>query len=290
MALENKVSLNKPLVSPFPLDRQFYHRAEAKLRVRPKAARKTLRLKHLVLAFILVIGFFFLLSQAYYYAISCDKLAIKKVLISCPEESARLTAENFLRQRNLGNLLICDLDYLRNVLISLPGIQDARLVKQLPDTLRIELIPRQPAFYVFRGVCQLVDKEGKLVASFQSLPDSNFPLVEDSSGFREGYEEKIKTAWRCLENLSPECRKQILRMTFEEGGKISVELAEDPARVIIDEEDFAEKLTYYLSNRDKWKEWFGELEYVDLRIKDRVYFKPLNPQPEKSLAGKKEVG
>jgi len=290
MAVESKVSLNKPLVNSFPLEAQFYHRSKHKKRTQIRANKKVLGPKHLILAFFLTVGFFFLLSQAYYYAISCDKLAVKNIFISCPEEAPRLTAENFLRGRNLGNLLICDLDYLKNMLIALPGIKDARLAKQLPDTLKIELVPRQPKFYVFRGSFQLVDEEGKLVASFTSLPDSNFPLVEDSNAFRNGYEEKIKTAWNCLENLAPEFRKQVLKMTFEEDGKISVQLTEDPVQVIIDGEDFAEKLTYYLTNRDKWQDWFGELEYVDLRIKDRVYLKQLNPQPGKLQAGKKEVG
>ncbi len=289
MAVETKVGLNKPLVAPFPLESQLYHRGKTQ-RVRLRPRRKTLGLKHLVLAFFLIIGFFFLLAQAYYYAISCEKLTVKHVFINCPEEGPRQTAENFLRGRNLGNLLICDLEYLRSVLISLPGIKDARLVKQLPDTLKVEIVPREPKFYVFRGSYQLVDEEGKLVASFSSLPDNNFPLVEDSQAFRERYEEKIETVWHCLKSLSTESKKQIVRMTFEEDGKISVQLAEDPVRIIIDEEDFAEKLTYYLANRNKLKELFGELEYVDLRIKDRVYFKQLNPQPDKLLAGKKEVG
>lgn len=289
MAVETKVGLNKPLVTPFPLEGHLYHRRKTHgIRIRPR--RKTLGLKHLILAFFLIIGFFFLLAQVYYYLISCEKLTIKHVFINCREEGPRQTAENFLRGRNLGNLLICDLEYLRNTLISLPGIKDARLVKQLPDTLKVEIVPREPKFYVFRGSYQLVDEEGKLVASFPSLPDNNFPLVEDFQAFQEGYEEKIRTAWQCLEHLSSEIRKQIIVMTFEKEGSISVQLAEDPVRIIIDEEDFAEKLTYYLANRDKLKELFGELEYVDLRIKDRVYFKQLNPHPDKLLEGKKEVG
>ncbi len=290
MAVEGKIKLNKPLVTSLPLETQLYHRGKIKPRTKIKTGKKVLGLKHLVLTVLFVIGFFFLLSQAYFYVLTSEKLAIKNVVITCPEEAPRLTAENFLRDKNLGNLLLCDLDYLRDTLITLPGIKDARLVKQLPDTLKIELVPREPKVYVFRNNYQLVDEEGKLVAAFSSLPDNAFPLIEDSQNFREGYEEKIRTACQCLERLTPDFRKNILKMTFDKEGKILVQLADDPVLIIIDEQDFAEKLTGYLTNRDKWKDWFGDLEYVDLRIKDRVYFKQLNPRPEKLAAGKKEVG
>lgn len=289
MAVESKVNLNKPLVTSLPLETQLYHRGKTKPRTKIKTGRKVLGLKHLVLTVLLVIGFFFLLSQAYFYVLTSEKLAIKHVVITCAEEAPRLAAENFLRDKNLGNLLLCDLDYLRNALIALPGIKDARLVKQLPDTLKIELVPREPKVYVFRNNYQLVDEEGKLIAAFSSLPDNNYPLIEDIQSFREGYEEKIRMACQCLEGLAPEFRKAILRMKFAEEGKIFVQLADDPVLIIIDEQDFAEKLSGYLINRNKWKDWFGELEYVDLRIKDRVYFKQLNLRPENLAAGKKEV-
>lgn len=289
MAVENRYPLNKPLITSFPFDSPVFHRPEKTFRLKTKSGRKSLRLKHLVVLFLVMIAFFFGLAELYYYAITCDQLRIKRVEVFSPNSEVQHLVESFLNSKNLGNILICDLNYLRIVLTHLPGVKDVRLEKVLPSTLKVEVFPRIPKAYVYRGSYYLVDEEGQVIASFASLPDDSFPVLEDEDGFRQAYQQKIRSACHSLNSLQPEVRALVKKITFREDGTMELQLAEDPVKIILNETDFAEKLNYYLSNKNSWTELFGQLEYVDLRIEGRAYIKPAPQAESQPPVGKKEV-
>lgn len=289
MAVENRYPLNKPLITSLPFDSPVFHRPEKTFRLKTKSGRKSLRLKHLVVLFLVMIVFFFGLAELYYYAITCDQLRIKRVEVFSSNPEVQHLVESFLSSKNLGNILICDLNYLRIVLTHLPGVKDVRLEKVLPSTLKVEVFPRIPKAYVYRGSYYLVDEEGQVIASFASLPDDSFPVFEDEDGFRQAYQQKISSACHLLNSLQPEVRALVKKITFREDGTMELQLAEDPVKIILDETDFAEKLNYYLNNKNSWTELFGQLEYVDLRIEGRAYIKPAPQAENQPSAGKKEV-
>lgn len=288
MAVENRYSLNKPLITSFPLDSSVFHRPEKTLRLKTKSARRSLRLKHLIILFFTLVAFFFGLAELYYFVITCDRLNIKRVEVFSSSPDTQRLVESFLGSRNLGNILICNLSYLRISLSHLPGVKDVRLEKVLPSTLKIEVFPRIPKLYVHRGSFYLVDEEGQAIANFASLSEVSFPVVEDEDDFRQDYQQKIRSVCNCLESLQPEVRALVKKITFNKNASMELELENDPIRIILDETDFSDKLNYYLTNKDSWTELFGQLDYVDLRIEDRVYIKPANQTGIQPSVGKKE--
>ena len=158
MAVENRYSLN-PAVEPV-----IFQRSARPARLKAKSGKKSLRWSHLLVIFISLVLFFLGVAQVYYYVITCAELRIKRVEVNAPSPELQQRVENYLLSRNLGNILICNLDYLRLNLTALPGVKEARLEKVLPSTLRVEVFPRTPRIYVRRGLYFLVDEEGKVLS------------------------------------------------------------------------------------------------------------------------------
>jgi cell division septal protein FtsQ len=289
MAVENRYPLEKPLITSFPLDSSIFHRPAKSLRLKTKPARRSLRLKHLLLLFFILVAFFFGLAELYYFLITCDRFNIKQVEVNSSSPEIQQAVESFLSSRQLGNILICDLSYLRVSLTDLPGVKDVRLEKVLPSTLKVEVFPRKPKVYVHRGSFYLVDEEGQAIANFASPSEDSFPVVEDEDVFRQAYQQKIQSACNSLDSLQPEVRALVRKIIFKKNSSMEIELTDDSTRIFIEGTGFSEKLNYYLINKSSWEERFGQLEYVDLRIEDRAYIKPVAQAEIQPFAGKKEV-
>lgn len=282
MAVENGYPLNAA-------GAVVVHRSARAVGPKSKTGKKPLRWTHLLGLFFALIVLFLGVAQLYYYLITCDELRIKKVEVISSSPELKQRVENFLLSRNPGNILICDLDYLRLSLTSLPGVKEIRAEKILPSTLRVEVYPRTPRFYVHRGLYFLVDEEGKVIRSEAEPSDPTYPVLEDEAGFNLAYQDKVRLAGQALDGLAPEARQLIRRLIFKADGQLEVELAEDPVRVIINAENFKDQLPFYLANREAWAQLFGPLEYVDLRIQGRAYVKPLELSARESRGQKKEV-
>ncbi|HEK85653.1 MAG TPA: hypothetical protein ENO29_04795 [Candidatus Aminicenantes bacterium] len=289
MAIENRYPINKPLITSLPFEPPAFQRNKKAIKLKTKLTKKTLPAKQIAIFFLGIIAFFFLGAESYYYAITCEQLKIKQVQVFSSSPELRTKVENFLSTRNLGNILICNLDYLRTSLSQIPGVKEVRLQKVLPSTLKVEAFPRIPRAYVHKDIYYLVDEEGQVISSVAGQPDESFPILEDEKEFREAYSQKVATACQALADLQPEVRARIKKITFQDNETMELELSDDPTKIITDESSLSNKLNYYLSHRDSWAQLFGQLEYVDLRIEDRVYLKPLIPAGENISTGKKEA-
>ncbi|MCI4445381.1 MAG: cell division protein FtsQ/DivIB [Candidatus Aminicenantes bacterium] len=289
MAIENRYPVNRQLITSLPFEPPAFQRSRQRVKSRTLRGKKTLALKQTGLIFLAILFFFFLLSGAYYYAITSEQLKIKQVTVNCSLPELKQKVESYLANKNLGNILICNLDFLRTTLTQIPGVKEVHLEKILPSTLKIEVFPRTPKVYVHKENYWLVDEEGQVISTQNDEPPGSFPLLEDENGFNDSYFQKIASACRALDNLQPEVRSLIKKITFQDERTMEIQLDGDPAKIILEENDFADKLNYYLNHRNSWTQLFGQLEYVDLRIGDRAYLKPVSQSGGTSSAEKKEA-
>lgn len=283
MAIENRYFLNPTVEAP------IFHRSARSTGLKGSSGKKSLRWPHLLVIFLSLVLFFLGVAQVYYHVITCEELRIKRVEVTSSSPELQQQVENFLLSRNLGNILICNLDYLRLKLQALSGVKEARLEKILPSTLRVEVFPRTPQIYVRRGLYFLVDEEGQVLSQTTEVENSSYPVLEDEDYFNSSYQEKVRLACQALSGVEPGVSPLIRRLFFKKDLRLEVELVGDPVRLILSPENFAEQLNYYLANREAWAQTLGPLEYVDLRIEGRAYVKPLELAAGNSSGVKKEV-
>lgn len=276
MAVFN-VSLRNRTLSVYGQPFEF-KRARSKTPVKRIQRKITVRAGHIVLFFIVLAGFFFGLSKAYLYLIHCDDFRVKKIEVAAGREFVTRAVQGLLDASKFGNLLLLDIGVLRDRIESHPWVKEARIRKVFPSALKVEITEREPAALLKLGESYLmIDEDGVGLAKFPARENIGLPVLLDGAFFQNLYHDKIALAWRCLQALTPEERREIDALDLSETHSVSVFLRGLTTRFILGEERFSERLSFIRSYWDELEGRNGALEYVDLRFDGRIIFKPLPP-------------
>jgi cell division septal protein FtsQ len=271
--------LNPPLkyrpAPAYSAPRRFQRGLE-KVPVKKIQRKLTLKLKHIILFFLLFVGFFYLLMKAYLFLITWEELNVKRTEVLCRLDFVARDLAPLLEASRLGNLLLLDIDGLRDRIEVHRWVKEARLRKVFPSTLRIEIKERTPAAVLRVGQANLlIDEEGVILERLNAREESLLPLLVDASQFQDYYREKLNLAWACLNSLTPEIREEVEALDLSQVDSLSLTFKGQPTRLILGTDRFLEKTQFFLSCLDRLESDNGPLEYIDLRFDDRIYFKPL---------------
>lgn len=92
---------------------------------------------------------------------------------------------------------LVDLTGIRQSLLNLPWVADARVSRRLPDTLAIDIVERKPAgIWQYQGQLQLIDEQGKPIASVDpTTMTDQLPLVigPDANAHAMDFQKLIAT-------------------------------------------------------------------------------------------------
>lgn len=256
-----------------------FQRKRRAMALKGSRKRRSLRTGHVLAMFALLAGFFFAFDRAYLFLISWDDLTIRKIELRCGRGSVRQDLERFFKVRPLGNILLCDLPALRTAIKAHPWIEDVRIQKIFPATLKIEILERVPFALLEKGGLALVDKDGLVLEAPAAADAWACPVVRDEGAFRDRYPEKWQAARACLEDLTPAERAGLLSLECSDDGRIMLEFRDNPVRLIVDGPSVRDKLDRFAACRDDLEAQFGPLEYADLRLEDRIIVRPLDPAP-----------
>jgi len=261
-------------------DRLHFHRGESVKKNRRRRRRKkvTLNYIHIVISFIAFVVFFYSIQQLSLYLLSWDYLNIKEVIISSSSEKVKKQVKELLAVRHLPNILLVDSSSLQKAILSYNWVEEARIRKIFPDTLKIEIKERKPVAVLKKKNYYLIDKAGIPLEIYSSPSDSKLPLLIDSNDFQKNSEEKIKLAWECLKNTSPALRDTIKVMDLSYLRWTTLHLRNTETRVKLRYENFAQGLQFFMNKYKYWEKQLGPLEYVDLRFQGRIYAKPQQSQ------------
>jgi len=272
-------TLNLPLkhrlfsISREPLE---FKRGLEKVPVKKIQSKLNVRWRHIVFFFLVIAGFFFGLMEGYLYLINCDDFAVKKTEIVCRQEFVGRDIRALLDASKFRNLLLLDLGRLKDRIEAHRWVEEARLRKVFPSTLKIEIKEREPAAVLKAGDSfLLIDRDGVWLEQLAAREDANLPLFLDSASFKDNYQEKLGLAWRCLDALTPNQRLEIEALDLSDPESASVYLLGQTTRLILGGERFSERLSFIQSYKETMEGQNGPLEYVDLRFDDRIIFKPL---------------
>jgi hypothetical protein len=240
----------------------------------------TLRLKHVLALFTILVGFFFALGRVYLFLVSWDRLTIRTYELHGGRDEVRASVDRILRSGPLGNILVLDPRLLQNKLKACPWVKDARVQKVFPASLRIEITERVPfALFEKKGLA-LVAEDGTVLEPSVQASSWPLPVVRDEGSFLVRLREKWESARACLKDLSDEERARLATLECSDDGRLTLEFRDDPLRLILDGTAVRERLDFFAAHREAWEGLFGGLEYVDLRFEGRAIVRPLEPPAE----------
>ncbi len=259
-----------------------FQRGRGKNKTKKIQRKIRLRFMHILFHLILIGGIFYALQQAYLFLISWDKLDIKDVTVYARKPEIKAETQRFFEGKRLGNILLLDINLLQEKFTAHRWIKEVRVRKILPSSLRIEIKERTPVALLKQDHIYLIDEDGVFLEKIGQGEKVNLPLLIDSNKFQRDYEEKLNLAWECLHSLSPAEKEQLEVLDLSEYENVVVQLKDNQTKLIMGCDRFQEKIRLY--NRFQAKlEKYGALEYIDLRIHDRLYIKPKNPLSQSHL-------
>jgi cell division septal protein FtsQ len=250
-----------------------FRRKEKKSKPKKVQRRIKLKFRHIFICFILISGMFILFQRAYLFLIYWNRLDVDRIEVSCPKEQIAEDIRLFLEGKHLGNLLILDINTLKEKLLVHPWIKDIRVRKNFPSTLKISILERRPAALLKKNGIFLIDREVIKLQEVDSLLRWDFPLFVDSRNFEENIDEKLALGWTILDSLDPKEREAIAVIDLTEYENAKVKLKESPTWILIGGRGFQERMKLYKAQEFLFKR-YGPLEYVDLRFEERIYIKP----------------
>jgi cell division septal protein FtsQ len=256
-----------------------YRRKRGKIETKKIHRKIKLKSRHILFAFLLLLGFFYGFSRLYLFLISWERLNIEEVEIICRKENIRRDLHNYLATKYMGNILLLNIDDLRQRLATHPWIEDIHIRKIFPSTIRIETKERIPIALLEKDGYFLIDKEGVLLQKIKSEDWPDLPILIDTARFRKDFDRKLALAWACLESLGDPVRKKIEVMDLSEYENVSLRFRNGGTWLKLGNSHFDEKYRAFSKNMALF-ESYGPLEHIDFRYEGRFVLQPL---PQKKM-------
>jgi len=216
----------------------------------------------------------------YHYLTHSDRFSVRQVLVS-GGSAAPAAQIKLVTDRSLGrNIFATDLEALQQKLESQPWIRTASVKRRIPDALLIQIEERVPEVLVKMGSSlYLADGEGVLLDRFgPRYADYDFPILTGLDRFgRETLKRKIKIGAAFVNFLyrtRPALADQVSEIGLAGDDSLEVRLNDGGAPLRVSPDFFELNLDNYLAVRNFITANYGEVQYVDLRWKDRITILP----------------
>lgn len=262
-----------------------YLRRQNNLVIRKQKKLRSIKIKGIHLLFILtVISFIaFSIFKTAEFILTWDKLGVKYFQVTGCSGPIWGQANKILDRHKGNNILTLSLDALRAELATIPEIKDVSVSRNLPSTVAVQLILREPVFQVeipSEGTYSVMDKEGVMLYR-RAEKREDLITVKDTPGDKV---KKILPYFSRLEGI----KDYIEYIGFREPYGLLLKLNRVNEIFYPGEIDFTEKIDYYLKLRNKLNLDESIIKSVDLRFEDRFYleYEEQEQQPEE---GQEEV-
>jgi cell division septal protein FtsQ len=265
-----------------------YQRGEGRARVKKTRRRMSPLVKPLALALGLSALAFFAIHGVYRFLTSWKNLDVKTIQVSCSADPVKAEIERMTREMRWGNIFRLKLNQVRTRIESCAWVKEARIRKIIPDSVKIDIVPRIPFALLQKDTWVLIDEEGRELETTSPEKYPALPSIVAKDRFRAGIQEKVGLARECLKSLPAADLAAVETLDLSDQGEIVLTFRSGPPRLILGDALFSQKIAFYRESQDRWEALFGPLEYVDLRFENRIYVKPAEaggadplPKPDK---------
>lgn len=233
--------------------------------VRKNKKKKNLRMNgfYSVLIILLLLSIGYAVYAFGSFLFRWDKLRIDSYKLINPP------AEQYDRVREIlgsfrGNLLAVNLESLRMELKQIRMVRDVAITRNLPDTVNVRFMLREPVYQCRSGRKYLVlSREGIILEEKEQETRGLVVLKNRKHWTRQN-----------LDNLYQEIepiRRDIQYVDYHPVYGVAVKLNTVPAVIYPGDEDIPERIGFFLRIRDQVIKDQTGIARIDLRIQDRIY-------------------
>jgi len=181
------------------------------------------------------------------------------------------------------SILTADLAAYRRRLLDSPWVEDVAIRRLLPSTIEVFVSEHRPiGVSRLGGQLYLVDRRGAIIDEFgPQYSEFDLPIIDGlvrapGTGQSAIDEARAELAARVIESLATqkELGKRVSQIDVSDARNAVVLLDDDSALLHLGDEQFAERLQYYMELAPALRESVREMDYVDLRFGARVYVRP----------------
>lgn len=190
------------------------------------------------------------------------------------------------------SILTADLAAYRRRLLDSPWVEDVAIRRLLPSTIEVFVSERRPiGLSRLGGQLYLVDRRGTIIDEFgPRYAEFDLPIIDGlvrapGTGQSAIDEARVELAARVIEALAArkELAIRVSQIDVSDAHDAVVLLDDDPALLHLGDEQFAERLQYYVELAPALRENVREMDYVDLRFGERVYVRPADGPARKKF-------
>ena len=217
--------------------------------------------------------------------------------------NARISSEqirSMLGELRGQNIVLTSLEHGRAALLLSPWVRDATLRRSRPSTIEVAVSEREPlGVGRFDGRLFLVDERGSVIDEFgPQYTEFDLPIIDGLGALANSAaadHERGELAARVIRALraKPAIAKRLSQVDVTDVHNAAVIVDEDPALIYVGEDRFLARLESYLGLAPALRGRVPDIDYVDLRVDDRIFVRPtararagaINPPPVGGRAG-----
>jgi cell division septal protein FtsQ len=184
------------------------------------------------------------------------------------------------------SLLTVDLDQIRRNLAASPWVGVATVRREMPSTLRVDIIERVPLAFAESDQLYVMDRGGDLIDLLGPRTSGfDLPIVRGlQSASASEREARARRAAALIEDLD-DLAAEVSEISVDRSNDLVLVLRGDSSIVKLAEPPYRERLVSFLQLRHKLRERCPDAEYFDLRFKNRIYVKPASGDVAADVTG-----
>jgi cell division septal protein FtsQ len=238
-------------------------------------------------SFLLLVSFVLAIFVYAYISGKFDLSDIK--FYGCKEVDSK-HLEEIIRSDFPANILRIDLSKLKGRLEEETWVKQVEIRRVLPSKLVVYVQERIPSIILeIQNDLMVADQDGTILGRYApkfaklDVPVFRGVMGESAESYRLHQEEnsvRIRQAVLMLSELesgSPNYTKSISEVDISDPKNLKIMLVDDTAEVYLGGENYLERFTTFMRNRDEYeklKNQYEEFASIDLRFEDQIIYRP----------------